>query len=371
MSTPLAIGDRLYLGSILGVTLNCYGTVSDLDTPDQVAFTIEGFGSNALLNTSGFVGPKGDTGSNAPLGTRMFPVFDSVDDLPTNLTDDPVDIGKYWIVRQFDDSDPPNEIGSWWYMWDGSDYEQFKMGEPGQAGPVPDVTYVFQLVDNTVTTDVKVTQTGDPYHPNVLVQVYEELIRGPQGPDAAWDLYSGANVPTLGDTLVYDGTHFLSTPLVVPQTKFWTVPEAAFTDQPLAFGTRVPLGSFTVPTLGWDTVIRVGGHLRLTGVEADADPFIIGCEVRLGTGGATGGGTLIGRGYGNISSYVNISPHASGDTPGAAADAISPDNGRGVIPAGTSGTAATLYVNAFNDGLAGVYNFSKRGAQIDVQAIPV
>lgn len=371
MTAPLAVGDRIYLGSILGVTLNCFGTVSDLATPDSVAFSIEGFGSNALLNTSGFVGAKGDTGSNAPLGTRMFPVYDSVDDLPTNLTDDPVDIGKYWIVRQWDTADPPNEIGSWWYMWDGTGYQQFKMGEPGQAGPVPDVTYVFQLVDPSVTTTFKTTQTGDPYHPNVLVQFNKELIRGPQGPAAAWDLFSGANVPAIGDTLVFDGAHYLSTPLVVPAPKFWTIPETAFNDVALAIGTHVPLGSFTLPPLDFDCVLVVQGHLRITGIEADADPFIIGAEVRLGAGGASGGGTLVARGYGNITSYTHVLPHGSGSTSGTASDAISPDNGRGVIPAGSTGPAATIYCNAYNDGLTGIYNFSRRGAQLSVQAIPV
>jgi hypothetical protein len=367
----LSLGDRVYLGSILGVTLNCYGTVSDLDSPDQVAFSIEGFGSNALLNTSGFVGPKGDTGDNAPLGHRQFPVFDSVDDLPTNLTDEEVDIGKYWVVRQWDTNDPPNQVGSWWYMWNGTQYEQFKMGEPGQAGPVADTTYVFQVVASTVTTGVKVTQTGDPYHPNVLVQIYEELIRGPQGPNAAWDLYSGANVPTLGDTLTFNGTKFLSTPLVVPATKFWTVPETAFTSITLAIGTHVPLGHFTIPPLDFDCVPVVHGHLRITGIEADSDPFIVGAEVRLGAGGESGGGTLVARGYGNISSYAHIVPHGSGSDSGSASDAISPTNGRAVIPAGATGAAATLYVNAYNDGLTGLYNFNRRGAQISVQAVPV
>jgi hypothetical protein len=368
---PLSIGEQLFMGAIPGVTLYAYGQVSDLDTPDLVAWSMEGLGSNAILNVPVLQGDKGIPGDNAPLGKRQFPIFDSVDDLPTNLTDDDVDIGKYWIVRQWDEEDPPNQIGSWWYMWNGTQYEQFKMGEPGQAGPVPQVTYVFQLVDPSVTTTYLTTQTGDSYHPNVLVQFNKELIRGPQGLAAAWDLYSGANVPALGDTLIYDGAHYLSTPLVVPQPKFYTVPEAAFTDVGLAIGTHVPLGYFTLPPLDFDCIPVVNGHLRLTGIEADADPFIIGCEVRLGAGGATGGGTLVGRGYGNISSYVAITPHASGDSSGTASDAISPDNGRAVIPAGSTGPAATLYVNAYNDGLAGTYNFSRRGAQLSVLAVPV
>jgi hypothetical protein len=132
---PLPIGSKAYLGSY-DATIHAFGTISDLDTPDMVEFTIEGFGPNAVLNTAVIQGDQGPPGNNAPLGKRQFPTLDSTDDLPLNLTDDPVDIGKFWIIRVYDED--ANEIGSNWAMWNGTDYEVYKEGMPGQVGPGPE-----------------------------------------------------------------------------------------------------------------------------------------------------------------------------------------------------------------------------------------
>jgi hypothetical protein len=106
--------------------------------------------------------------------------------------------------------------------------------------------------------------------------------------------------------------------------------------------------------------------MRLTGIDLDADPFIIGAQVRLGHPTT---GTLLARGFGNISTYVQLMPHAS--TSATPNDAITPGNGRGLVGSAVTGTARTLYVSAFNDGLAGVYNFDNAGAQLDVMLFPV
>jgi hypothetical protein len=336
MTTP-GTGDRVYLGSILGVNLHAFGQVSDLDTPDQVAWTMEGYGSNATLSTAALIGPTGPSGTNAPAPKLQQQIFDSVDDLPTNLTDDPVDIGKYWIIREWDTEAPPNQIGSWFYIWMGTHYEQFKMGSPGQAGPVPDVTWSFQLVDSTVTPNALATQTGTSFDPSVLVQFNKELIRGPIGPStnisAAPDV-DHTTAPETGDVLTYNSAvgKWQPEPVGTIVPKFYTMPTASFTNVPLALDNRVPLGSFIIPPLEWDCVPVVTGHLRITGIEADTTPFLLGCEVRLGEGGASGGGTLVARGWGNTSSFTDIKPHASGNSSGTLADAITPDNGRGSSP---------------------------------------
>lgn len=369
------VGDKVYLGSILGVNIHAYGNVSDLDTPDQVAYTIEGYGPNALLDFSVLQGQQGIPGSNAPLGHHQFPIYDSVDDLPTNLTNDPVDIGKYWIIRQWDNNEPPNQIGSWWYMWDGNAFEQFKMGEPGQIGPVPSVTPVFQLVNAADTVSwgavdqgngYRIIKTGSDYNPVWTIQVNKELLRGPAGVGSSWALYK-AGGEAVGNVPIWDGAEFAPGAPVVKVPKFWTFPEGSFQSNPLAEGTRVPIGSAQIPQIPWDTVPYVQGHFRLTGIEFDASPFIIGVECRLGN--ATSG-PVVARGYGNITGYVNLQPHAS--TAQTSSDAITPDNGRAVIPANTVAPAArTLYVNAYNDGLAGFYNFDATGAQLSVLAVPV
>jgi hypothetical protein len=144
------------------------------------------------------------------------------------------------------------------------------------------------------------------------------------------------------------------------------MPEAAFVDVPLAIGTSVALGAFVVPPQEWDCVPVVMGHMRISGIEADVDPFVIGAEVRLGHATT---GAPVARAYGNISTYCTLVPHAS--TSSTPNDAITPTNGRAVIPAGATGAAATLYISAFNDGLAGLYSFQKRGSQISIQLNPV
>jgi hypothetical protein len=40
---PLPIGSKQYLGSF-DATIHAFGTISDLDTPDLVEYSIEGFG---------------------------------------------------------------------------------------------------------------------------------------------------------------------------------------------------------------------------------------------------------------------------------------------------------------------------------------
>jgi hypothetical protein len=78
---------------------------------------------------------------------------------------------------------------------------------------------------------------------------------------------------------------------------------------------------------------------------------------------------LVARGFGNSSTWTTIVPHFS--MPGAPNDAITPDNNVAVVSAGATGAATTLYVNLFNDGIAGVYAFNRTNAQLSVLCIPV
>jgi hypothetical protein len=364
VTTPLTpqIGDSVYLASLFA-NLHIHGIISDLDTPDQVSASLEVSGGNGLLSLAAIQGPKGAQGEPAFLLKLQLQIFDSTDDLPTNLTVEDIDVGKYWIVRVFDDDS--NAIGSNAWVWFGDHYEGFPMGTQGPAGPVPIISFNIELLDpDDDDLQNQVVVTGDNYHPSVLLKI--KAPRGPQGPDAAWDKYDEPTVPDVGDYPGWDGTHYVPTAPPSTQSKCWTMPEAAFVDVPLAIATSVPLGTFLIPPLDGDHIPWVFGHMRITGVEADIDPLIIGIEVRLGNATT---GAVVARGYGNISGYVNLSPHAS--TSATPNDAITPDNGRALIPSGSTGAAATLYVNAFNDGVAGVYHFEKRGAQLSIEAKPV
>jgi hypothetical protein len=367
MTAPISpsIGDSVYLGDIPFIA-HCFGVISDLDTPDQVSASLEIFGSNGALSLSALMGPQGPMGTSAPVGKLQFIVFDDEDDLPTNLTDDDVDVGKYWIVRKFDDDE--NEIGSNWYIWYGDHYERFMMGTAGPVGPVPVVAFSVELLDpDDDDLENEVVQTGDQYHPSLLFKIKAPKGPvGPAGPIRDSEDYDDTVAPVSGDVIAWNGTKYAPVTATAVRDKFYTMPEASFVDVPLAIGTSVPLGSFLVPPQAFDCVPYVQGHMRITGLEADTDPFIIGAEVRLGSAVS---GAVVSRGFGNISTYVNLIPHAS--TTSTPNDAITPDNGRAVIPAGATGAAATLYVNAFNDGVTGVYHFEKRGAQLSILLVPV
>lgn len=370
MSSPVVfpdLGDRVYLGSFLSQN-HIYGVVSDLDTPDQASMSWEVAGGNGFITVPVLMGRPGPAGANAPLLRLQPQVFDEVGDLPLDLTDDDVDVGKYWIVREFDVDGNPT--GSKAYIWYGDHYEWFQMGTQGPAGPVPIISFSIELLDpDDDDLENEVIITGDDFHPSVLLKI--KAPRGPTGP--ATNIADAPDVdmtpaPTTGDTLVYNGAdgkwHPATTQQYIP--RFYTMPEAAFADVPLAIGTVVPLGSFIVPVQEFDCVPYVTGHMRITGIELDADPMIVGAQVRLGN---VTSGAVVARGYGNISTYVTLLPHAS--TTVTPNDAITPDNGRALIPAGATGPAATLYISAYNDGLVGVYNFENRGAQISILLIPV
>lgn len=358
------LGDRVFLGSFLSRN-NVWGVVSDLDTPDQASMSWEVAGGNGYITVPVIQGRQGATGSNAPAGKLQLEVYDDPDELPTNLTDEDVDIGKYWVVREFDEEGDP--IGSKVYFWFGDHYEWFQMGTEGPAGPVPIISFSVELLDpDDDELESEVIITGDAHHPSVLLKI--KAPRGPQGvmgdmeDITNWD---GSTASELGDIPVFDGTNWKPSQVALSRPRFYTYPEGSFNDVPLAYGTRVPIGTALIPPQDSDCVPYIHGHFRLTGIEADSTPLMVGVEVRLGSVD----GTLVARGWGNISNYAIVMPHSS--TGASPNDAITPDNGRGLIAAGAIGSAATLYVNAFNDGVAGVYKFENAGAQLSVLLVPV
>jgi hypothetical protein len=366
--TP-TIGDSIYLASLFA-NLHIHGILSDLDTPDQVSGSLEVDGPNMLLAIPVLQGRPGPAGTHAPIWDLQDQIFDDPADLPDNLTNEEIDIGKLYMVRQFDEDGNP--VSTRAYLWMGTSWEWFVMGYAGPPGPVPIISWTVETLDpDDPGTVEEVVQGGDDYHPSLHIKI--KGYRGEQGPST--NIADAPDVdfttpPEDGDSLVYEGEwpdgNWVALPSATIRPLFYTVPQAAFTAVPLAFGTSVQILAWEVPETEWDVVVRVGGHMRIIGVDFDTDPFIIGAQCRLGHPTS---GTLLARGFGNISTYVDLKPH--GSTNLAPNDAITPGNGRGVIPANTTGNAATLYVSAFNDGIAGIYNFATEGAQLDVTLYPV
>lgn len=465
MTTP-AVGDLVYLKSIL-TNVHIYGVVTDGETPDLFSATLEIAGENATLSTAALVGPRG------PAGTSMFALrfqmstIDDPEDLPTNLTDDEQDVGKYWIMNQYDNINEiqriallggattgtftltfngeetipisvaatattvetallglpnigPGEvavdgpaggpwivefqadksgiaqnmisgdgtllsggtdeevdvsrtqvgeivpIGSRAYIWYGDHYRILAMGSEGPAGPVPNISWGIKLIDPDTTEQSWVEQSGTAYNPSVLLHI--KAPRGPRGYNAtirdSTD-YDDSEEPEIGQVMMWDGTNWKPSWVGSIIPKFFTVPQASFTDFE-GFSTRAPIGSFAVPPLDFAWKPMVWGKIKAFGLELDSDPLIIGSEVRLGHPTT---GQLVSRGFGNSSNWAHLSPHTSMNSDPATA--ITPDNATALVPANHTGTAGTLYFNLYNDGLTGVYIFHKANAQIALLAVPI
>jgi hypothetical protein len=357
------LGDKVHLKTITA-QLNIFGVISDLDTPDQVSATLELFGGNGVLSLAALMGPPGPAGTNAPIPKLQPDVIDDPDNLPTNLTDDDVDVGKYWIIEDKDAEG--NVLGSKAYLWHGNHWQVFMMGSPGPAGPVPIITPNVVLLDPDGPVASYITVTGNDFNPTWTL--YLKAPRGPQGPSttiATAPDFDGSIVPEIGDAIVWNGVKWAPTAAGTIVPKFYTMPESSFTSG-AGIGTTLPIGAFPIPAPEWDWIPVVWGHMRAVGVELDADPLIIGCEVRLGDPST---GQLVGRGWGNISTWTTIVPHYS--THSATGDAAAPGNGKGVVPAGHTGNEGTLYVRLFNDGgFGGAYNFNRSGAQLGILLLP-
>jgi len=142
----------------------------------------------------------------------------------------------------------------------------------------------------------------------------------------------------------------------------YSMPENAFTSFS-GLAQRAAIGSFSIPAQPFAWTPIVWGHLGAFGVELSTNPLQIGAEVRLNDQSA---GPLIGRGFGNTIGEVNIVPHYS--DPSNPGGALTPHNGVAVVG---PNQGATIYVNLYNDGAIGVYQFSPTDAQLFVQVTPV
>lgn len=347
-------GQDVYLGSIL-TNVHLWGIISDLDTPSMMSGSFEILGNDGAIALDALVGPKGNPGQNAPIVDMQWDSIEDVEDLPQNLTDEDEDIGKAWW------------IGNQVYVWDGDQYRIRAMGTQGPPGPVPNIAPSVELLDpDDDDLESSIEVTGTAANPGWLLKL--KAPRGPQGDNAtirdASD-YDDSEAPEIGEAIVWNGDNFQAQPIGNIMPRFFSVPEANFTNF-TGLATRQQIAMAVIPPQEFDWVPMVQGHIRAVGVEADSDPLILGCEVRLGDPTT---GTLIARGFGNSSTWTTIVPHFS--MPGAPNDAITPDNNVAVVQAGATGAATTLYMNLFNDGIAGAYIFNKKDAQMSVLCIPV
>jgi hypothetical protein len=366
-----AVGDTTFLANYL-INTKVYAVVVPPGGDQEFVATFEVQGDQGTLTMAAVIGPRGANGMD------MFILHlqtDNVDDpaelpKPDILTD--ADKGKFWV---FDDVDSQGVvIGSSGYIWYGDSYRRIMLGTPGAPGPIPIITPSVELV--APGTGSSIVPGGTDLFPtwHLLLDPNE----GPQGPGAAIAVAPDVDLdipPVAGDVLGFTGRYTTdgnNYPIWVPVSisqlipSPYSMPENAFTSFS-GLAQRAAIGSFQLPAQPFPWTPIVWGHIGCFGLELSTTPLMIGTEVLLGDPQT---GQEIARGFGNTLGEVNIMPHYS--TPNTSTEAITPTNGRAVIPANHANPAqATIYVNLYNDGAAGIYSFNPIDSQIFVMVIPV
>jgi hypothetical protein len=369
---PQNVGQIVYLGSQL-VQGHYYGVITDGLTPDQFSSTWEVVGDQGTLITAAIKGDQGDPGENAFALRLQTSIVDDPANLPGVLTNSEADIGKYWLIDDLDTDG--NVIGSSAYIWFGSSYRRMMMGSPGPAGPVPRITWHIHTIDpEDSTQDTRVEPSGTPYFP--VLDIWMKTVRGPQGVSGYLADCPDVDMSTpmsIGQVLGFMGRYTpgglqilepISVGDIVPRP--FTMPESSFSSYS-GLAQRATIGSYQLPPCPFNWKPIVFGQLEAFGLNVSTNPLLIGAEVRVGDPTS---GTLVARGFGNSLGQTSIFPHTSSPTTDSVA--MTPTNNLGKVSANHSNPSlGTLYVNLFNDGAIGVYNFNPDNAQLFVIQMPV
>lgn len=146
MTTPtpteiiqLNFGDTVPLGSILA-NIILMGIATDINNPNMFAATLEAFRDQAVLTVPVLQGPPGNPGQTQFALRWQNDSKTSPTQLPTNLTDLPADLGKFWIFGVRDTNG--NLVATTMYIWWGTaiGFRQLPVGAPGPPGPYPIIT---------------------------------------------------------------------------------------------------------------------------------------------------------------------------------------------------------------------------------------
>jgi hypothetical protein len=368
MTTVTQVGDTTFLANYL-INTKVYAVVVPPGNNDQEFIaTFEVQGDQGTLTMAAIIGPRGPHGIDMFVLSLQTDALADPSELPQTLTNTEADQGKFWVFDDVDGSG--NIIGSSAYIWYGDSWRRIMLGTPGPPGPIPIITPSVALV-NPATNTSQVVTGGTPLYPTMLFEL--AVPAGPQGPGAAIAVAPDVDLstpPVAGDVLGFTGRYTAGTsyPIWVPVSisqlipSPYSMPENAFTSFS-GLSQRAAIGSFTIPAQPFPWTPICWGHIGAFGLELSANPLQIGCEVLMGDPTS---GQLIGRGFGNTIGEVNIMPHYSSPTYGSVA--ITPTNGVAAVPANQ---AETIYVNLYNDGAIGIYQFSPTDAQVFVQVTPV
>jgi hypothetical protein len=364
------IGTLVPLGhAVIKVDVKASTTMTD--TPNGYSADLQVMADQGDLDTEALAGDQG------PAGQIRFQVAQIIDPTvsdPTQLkplTDTTQDIGRYYIIQEHDNQGMIT--AQYAYVWYGSSYRKLMMGSFGPPGPVPAITPQVEAIPPDESSYVETF--GPRLAPDWLFHVASPA--GPSGPTQPVYLYPDVDenpaTTVSGDLLTCTGSYTQSGSSIfspkglgaqLPLT--YSMPESAFTAYS-GVSQQAAIGAFAIPPQPFDWTPIVWGHVGEAGINLSKAPFKVGCQVLLGDPAT---GIQIARGIGNSLAVVNIYPHYS--TGADKNRVISPNNGYAIVPKNhTNPAAGTVYVNLWNDGYYGAYDFQPGGAQLFIQVMPM
>lgn len=372
----LPVGSLVYLASyLIRAKLNAEQTGPD--TPNLYSADLKVMADQGTMDTNPLHGPRGFRGRHQfPLRLQDEPLVADPADLPNDLTNTPDDIGKYWEIDTLDEWG--NIISVTAHIWWGESWRQLIIGTYGPPGPVPGIEPHSNLIepqdyptypDTTSWVDTMGTTLEPSWIFNLAVPAgipgpVTDLFDFPDVDTATPPVFG--DLMTLTDTVTSGGLGIWAPASIDPYLPGpWSMPESAFVSY-TGISQRAAIGSFTIPPQPWPWTPIVWGHLGSGGVTLTPN-LMVGAEVLLGDPVK---GIQVSRGFGNTLGEVNIMSHyskAQHET-----DAITPSNRRAMVPANhTNPAQGTVYVNLWNDGALGVYDFNPANAQVFVMVVPI
>jgi hypothetical protein len=255
--TQPSIGDLIYLASYV-IKLRVSALSTPPDTPNQYTADLHVMGDQGAMSLDPLTGPQGPGGlQDFAFRQQDDALVNTPADLPTDLTDTPDDIGKYWLIDTLDSEGVVTKETAW--TWYGTGWREFQMGVVGVPGAVPDIQIDQYLIDPTDSSYVKTT--GASIEPSWGFHLAEPAgPAGPPGPLALFPDTTNINTAVADDLLAYNGTAW--TPFTMTQLLPgpYSMPEGSFT----AFSgitQEAGIGTFTVPARTYDWTPIVWGHI--------------------------------------------------------------------------------------------------------------
>lgn len=314
-------------------------------------------GSDSVLGIPVLQGDPGPAGAPAAPYKWQFPSLTSMAQLPTGLGDNATDRGKAWVIN---DGTGTADVA----YWNGVEFKyHLNAFGPGLPGATPDVTATGEVVAEDEPFEV--IRTGSDETPSLHFKI--PGTPGPPGPAGPWPLFDATAARADGDVPVWDADagKFVPAPPVMPRTVRYTLPEGSFTAYSGSASSQL-LATMVLPSLPYDCHVEVDGHLRV-GQQGIGSSARTGVQVRIGNQTT---GQLVAKGLSVPSGPVIIGAHYSSQGSGQQSVASGPDSTVGILPAGSSGPAASLFVMGVRDQGSGGWFADAVDAQLSVKLIP-